>query len=481
MNKPSQITHTGRTGLSARASAIPVIMMAFTLLAGCSMAPFYERPAAPVPQTYGEAAPENAALPPLPTWQEYFTQPALQELISKALASNRDLRIAMLRIDEAAAMYRIQRSERLPSVAASGAYFRGRANETGTGQTPVGERYSAGVGVVSFEVDLWGRVKSLSDASLARYLSTEEAARSAEISLIAQVVSLYMTERSLAAQEALTIETVEARETTRKLTEKRLKAGMATEIELHGNEMLVESARSTLAALQRERSVAGNALKLLLGDPSYTLPQNGPDQDEFSFARLAAGLPSDLLERRPDIRAAEQRLLAANADIGAARAAFFPRIGLSTEIGSASMELEKLFTSGMGFWSFVPNLVAPIFQGGRNVANLDLAETRKHIAVAEYEKSIQNAFVEVLNALNAGTYTESQITAQQKVVKADSERLRLVTLRYDQGLASYLELLDAQRSIFESKRELIRLKTLRLDSAITLYKALGGGWSRPVE
>ncbi len=479
-----QSEHEGRNGGPGGASALrslAPLCLALPLLAslgsltGCSMAPEYQRPAAPVPSAYGPAA-EADPLGPLPDWQSYFPQPALREIIAKGLENNRDLHIALLRVEEARALYRVQRSERLPSVSASGGYFRGRTNQTGAGHSPVGELYSVGLGTAAFELDLWGRVKSLSDAALANYLATEEASHAARISLIANIVSLYMAERSLTAQEALTLETLASREASRDLTAQRLKAGVTTEIEMHTSEMLVESARSSLAAFRRERARVSSALKLVLGDPGYSLPENAPSLDEFSFARLAAGLPSELLENRPDIRMAEQRLIAANASIGAARAAFFPRIALTTDIGGISNELENIFSGPAGVWSFVPSLVMPIFQGGRNAANLDLAETRKHIAVAEYEKTIQSAFTDVIDALNAGAFIEEQIEAQQKVARADGERLRLVTLRYNQGLANYLELLDAQRSIFDSNRELIRLKGLRLDSAVALYKALGGGW-----
>ncbi|WP_323118178.1 efflux transporter outer membrane subunit [Burkholderia alba] len=463
-------------------------VFAAALLAGCTLAPRYERPAAPVPASYmtspgaaataspDAAAPARDAL--LDDWRGYFTEPSLRTLIDAALANNRDLRVATLRVQEARGLYGIARADRLPSVDGNLGYERTRQYDPVVRESAVNSLYRAGVGVSAFELDLFGRVKSLSDAALAEYFATEEAQRAARISLIAGVASAYVAERALVDQLTLANRTLEARERSYALTQRRYAAGTSTAIELRTAEMLVASARASQAAIAREHTGAVSALQLLTGDFTQTVPAGAPALDEFAVAPVAAGLSSDLLARRPDIRQAEARLIAANANIGAARAAFFPRVTLTTDIGSVSDTFANLFSGGTGVWSFAPRLTLPIFAGGRNRANLDVAQARKHIAVAEYEKSIQTAFREVADALAARDQIDAQLAAQKAVYGADAERLRLAERRYGGGVASYLELLDAQRSTFESGQELIRLKQLRLTNAITLYRALGGGWSR---
>ena len=456
------------------------LMVFAAALVGCSMAPVYQRPKAPVPAAYlvaGGAAISNHEASSLDDWRGYFIEPVLNHLIEVALVSNRDLRAASLRIQEARALYGIQFADRLPAIDGTVSYNRGRTVDPTLNENVVASQYQAALGVTAFELDLFGRVKSLSDAALANYFASEEAQRAVQISLIAEVASAYVAERALYDQEQLEQQTLTARDGIYALTKRRYNAGMSTAIELRTAEMLVQSARASLAALERERTQAASALQLLVGDFTVDLPRATPVLDDLSIAPVAAGLSSDLLIRRPDIRAAEQRLKAANANIGAARAAFFPSLSITTDMGSVSDGFSRLFASGTGAWSFAPQLTLPIFSGGRNRANLNLATVRKEIAVTDYEKAIQTAFREVSDALAARDQIDVQLDAQKAVYAADGERMRLAQRRYQSGVATYLELLDAQRSLFESGQALIRLKQLRLTNVILLYRALGGGWS----
>ncbi len=452
----------------------PVAMTLLALaLSGCSLAPTHERPAAPVPAQYDTPAqPGQAAAPP--DWRAYFNDPALQAWIAAALANNRDLRVAALRIEEARALYGVQQSERLPSIDASGELGRGRAAEPGQPRMPVANRYRAAVGITAFELDFFGRVRSLSDAALARYLASEEAHRAATLALVAETATAYFNQRSLAEQLRLTDSTLALREASLKLTQRRYDVGLETAIGLRTAQMLVESSRATRAELTREASLARHALGLLAGDFTLPVGVDATPLESQALTPLAAGLPSELLMRRPDLRQAEQALRAANADIGAARAAFFPSVQLTTDIGTTADRFSDLFSGGTGGWSFAPRLTLPIFNADRNRANLSLAETRKHIAVAQYEGSIQAAFRDVADALSARDALRDQIEAQRKVRDADRERQRLAERRYARGVANYLEMLEAQRSLFESEQEYIRLQQRRLVNAVDLYKALGG-------
>ncbi|OOB74265.1 efflux transporter outer membrane subunit [Burkholderia cenocepacia] len=468
--------------LNARgALRVQIALAAALALAGCSLAPRYERPAAPVPATYAPvdagtasaaepAAAQDAAL--LDDWHAYFTDPALQAWIDAALANNRDLRIAAGRLDEARALYGVQRADRMPSVDANLGYERARQYDPVVRESAISGLYRAGVGVSAYELDLFGRVRNLSDAALAEYFATADAQRTVRIGVIAEVAGAYVSERSLHEQLALAQRTLEARERMAALTQRRYAAGTSDAIELRSAEMLVASARASQAALQREHAQAIRALQLLAGDFGRNVPDDATALDTLSIAPVAPGAPSQLLERRPDIRQAEARLKAANANIGAARAAFFPRIALTTDYGSVSDAFSNLFV-----WTFAPRITLPIFAGGRNRANLDVAHARKDIAVAEYEKAVQTAFREVADAFAARDWIDRQLAAQQDVYAADGARLKLAERRYAGGVATYLELLDAQRSTYESGQELIRLRQLRLANAIALYRALGGGWA----
>ncbi|OWW18823.1 AdeC/AdeK/OprM family multidrug efflux complex outer membrane factor [Noviherbaspirillum denitrificans] len=450
-------------------------LLAAAVLSACSMAPTYERPASPVAAAYPTVAEAGDAT--ATGWRNFFPDQRLQSLIAAALENNRDLRIAALRIEEARAQYGVQSADLLPNFNATAGATRSRTpgGVSPTGSPIVSSTYQVGLGLSAFELDFFGRVRSLNDASLAQYLATEEAGRAARISLVAEVAKAYLAERAFDEQYELARKTFESRESAYKLAKQRFDVGASSALDLRQNETLLQSARASLATLTRQRAQASNALALLAGKPLTDLPAAQSLSEQNIVTEIPAGLPSDLLERRPDIRAAEQRLRAANANIGAARAAFFPRISLTAATGTASGDLSGLFESGSRSWSFVPQLVLPIFDAGRNSANLNLAEVRKNVAIAEYEKSIQTAFREAADALAARATLDEQIDAQRAVLEAQAERLKLADLRYRNGVASSLDVLDAQRELFSAEQALVQARLQRLTNAVDLYRALGGG------
>lgn len=444
-------------------------------LSGCvSLAPKYERPAAPVAATFPDvqaSAASNEAAAQI-AWQRFFADARLRQLIALSLANNRDLRVAILNIEQARAQYQIRRADTLPTLNA--ALTGNRA--PGSNDT-ITTSYSAGLGVSAFELDLFGRVRNLSAAALAQFLATEEARKGAQISLIGSVANAYL---SLLADDellALTRQTLDAREASLKLIQLKFDNGVVSKLDLSQGQSLVDTARVVLAQQQRQRAQDANLLVLLVGQPlpASLAPANTLAQTELS--ELPAGLPSDLLTARPDIRAAEQQLIGANANIGAARANFFPRISLTGNAGSASSQLGGLFKSGSFGWTFAPSVVLPLFDYGRNSANLGAASAGRDIAVAQYEKSIQVAFREVSDALaGQATYAE-QLRAQRAVAAAEAERFNLSDLRYKNGVASYLDLLDAQRSLFAAQQTAVQANLQRLQNQVTLYRVLGGGWT----
>ncbi|MBQ5940280.1 MULTISPECIES: efflux transporter outer membrane subunit [unclassified Massilia] len=453
-------------------------------LAGCmSLAPKYERPAAPVAGSFpgvprAATAPANAAATEAAAnmeWQRFFADARLRQLIELSLANNRDLRIAIANIEQARSQYRIQRADRLPTV---GAAITGQRQTTGEDE-PINSVYQAGFTVSSFELDLFGRVRNLSDAALAQYLATEEARKTTQISLVASVANAYL--QLLADEELLSLaqRTVQTREESDKLTQLRFENGVVSRLELQQSRSLVETARTTLAQAQRQRAQDINLLTLLVGQPLPELQPGAVTLAATELPDLPAGLPSDLLASRPDIRAAEQQLIAANANIGAARANFFPRISLTGSVGSASTELSGLFKSGSYGWTFAPQAVLPIFDYGRNTAVLGSARAQRDVAVAQYERSIQTAFREVADALAGQATFSEQLRAQRAVAEAESERFNLSDLRYRNGAASYLDLLDAQRSLFQAQQLAIQANLQRLQNQVTLYRVLGGGWTEP--
>jgi multidrug efflux system outer membrane protein len=459
---------------------LPLALLAAGVLTGCTLAPRYERPEAPVASAYSAPAAAEGQAGRAATdigWREFFPDQRLQALIATALVNNRDLRTAALRIEEARALYRIQRADLLPNLNAVAAGSRARTpgSLSPTGGAVVSSSYQVGLSLASFELDFFGRVRSLNEAALSQYLATEEARRSVQISLVAEVAKAYLAERAFAEQQELAQRTFEARQTAYKLAQQRFDVGASSALDLRLNETLVQSARASLATLTRQRGQALNGLTLLVGKPLADLPPPQTLSEQNVVTDIPAGLPSDLLVRRPDIRAAEQRLKASNANIGAARAAFFPRISLTAGIGTASSSLSGLFDSGSNTWSFVPQLVMPIFDAGRTSANLDVAQVRNNIAVADYEKTIQVAFREVSDALVARATLDEEIDAQRAVQEAQAERLKLADLRYQNGVASSLDVLDAQRELFTAQQSLVQARLLRLTNAIDLYRSLGGG------
>ncbi|RYX95961.1 MAG: efflux transporter outer membrane subunit [Comamonadaceae bacterium] len=475
-------------GLSLVASAALLVV-----LTGCSMIPKYERPATPVAAdwpAFGTSA-NTAASSTVPAaadieWQSFFNDPQLRLLIDASLRNNRDLRVAVLNIEQARAQFQIARADQFPTigVAASGSRQTVRSTN-GSGDNNIQSVYSAGLALTSYELDFFGRVASLKESALAQYLATEEGRKSAQITLIATVANTYL---SLLADEellAITQQTLDSRGESLRLAKLRFDNGVTSELEYRQAESLSEAARVALAQQIRQRATDQNALTLLVGQPltgelAAALPAKKTLSDTAIMAEVPAGLPSDLLIRRPDVRQAEQQLLASNANIGAARAAFFPRISLTATAGSASSHLGDLFKSGSYGWTLAPQLLLPIFDAGRNQAGLQSANAQRDIAIAQYEKSIQVAFQEVSDALaGRATYGE-QLRAQQAQANAEATRFRLADLRYQNGVASYLDQLDAQRALFTARQAVVQVRLAQLQSQVTLYKTLGGGWKEPV-
>jgi multidrug efflux system outer membrane protein len=456
------------------------VLIAAGVLGGCSLTPQYTRPEAPIAADYpADPAGKDVRSATEIGWREFFPDQRLQALIEIALDNNRDLRTAALRIEEARAQYNIQSADLLPNLNAgfSGSRVRTPASLSANGQEGVSSSYQVGLSLASFELDFLGRVRSLNDAALSLYLASDEARQAAQISLIAEVAKAALAERAFAEQQDLAQKTLDGREAAYKLAKQRFDVGASSAFDLRLNETLVLSARVALVTLTRQRAQAMNGLTLLTGKPLTDLPPVQALSAQNIVVELPAGLPSDLLTRRPDIRAAEQRLKAANANIGAARAAFFPRISLTAGIGTASNALSGLFDSGSGTWSFAPQLLLPIFDAGRNRSNLTLAEVRKNMAIADYEKTIQTAFREVADALVARASLDQEIDAQRATQEAQADRLRLADLRYQNGISSFIEVLDAQRELFAAEQSLVQARLLRLTNAIDLYRSLGGGLS----
>ena len=449
------------------------------VLGGCSLAPDYERPAAPMAAQWKQPAVSTHSAAATLDWPLFVTDAALRSLVELALTNNRDLRQSLLNVEAARALYRIQRADQLPGVGLQGSAARQRlpADLSGSGRVEVQGHYQVGLGVTAFELDLFGRVRNLSQAALEDYLATEEAAHAARISLVAEVIAAYLTRQGAEQRLRLTEQTLATREVSLRLASERRRAGTATALDYQEALGLTEQSRAEQARIDREFRQADNALTLLVGvsDLSPHLPQRS-DQRALLVQELAAGTPSDLLSYRPDILAAEHRLRARYADIGAARAAFFPQISLTGLFGTASADLSDLFRSGQRTWSFVPQLTLPIFNAGRNRANLDLATVRRDIAVADYEKAIQTAFREVSDALAATDTLRREEAARQTLAAASSEALRLAEARWRAGVDSHLRYLDAQRSDFANQALLIEIRTQRQIALATLFKTLGGGW-----
>ena len=461
------------------------VLCTAALLGACSMMPAYQRPATPVaadwPAATGVAVVTSAWPAADIEWQSFFSDDRLRRLIAAALKNNRDLRIAVLNIEQAKAQFQIRRADQYPGVNLTATGARQPGARAANASSTITSTYTAGLAVTAYELDFFGRVASLKEQALAQYLATEEGRKTAQISLVASVANTYL---SLLADDellAITQQTLGTREESLRLSKLRFDNGVTSELDLRQAESLTEAARVSLAQLQRQRALDENALTLLIGQPLtpdlvVVLPAGKGLADAPMMADVPVGLPSDVLVRRPDIRQAEQQLLAANANIGAARAAFFPRISLTTSVGSASSSLSGLFKSGSWGLVLAPQLLLPIFDAGRNQAALGFANTGRDIAVAQYEKSIQTAFREVADALAGQATLGEQLRAQQAQVAAEAVRFKLADLRYKNGIASSLDALDAQRSLFSVQQALVQTRLAQLQSQVTLYKTLGGGW-----
>ena len=458
------------------------LVAALGMMAGCSMIPTYERPAAPVAAAFpggssvaGSAgvASANADM----SWRDYFSDARLTQLIQLALANNRDLRVAMLNVEQARAQFQIRRADELPTVNAAA----NAARQPSVVNGKLANSFSVGLAVTSWEIDFFGRIASLKEQALAQYLATEEGRRAAQMSLVATVANSWLNLQADEELLALTQQTLATREESLKLTRLRFDNGASSALDVRQAESLTESARATLAQLQRQRALDENALVLVLGQgvPDGLLQKGGaPLSAVADFPQVPAGLPSDLLERRPDIRQAEQQLVAANANIGAARAAFFPRIALTATAGTASSHLSGLFKTGSWGFTLAPQMLLPIFDAGRNQAGLELAQASRDVAIAQYEKAIQSAFRDVADALAGRATLGEQLRAQRAQAEAESQRYQLSELRYRHGVASYLDMLDAQRSLFAVQQAVVQTRLAQLQSQVGLYRALGGGWDR---
>ncbi|HIJ97345.1 MAG TPA: efflux transporter outer membrane subunit [Desulfuromonadales bacterium] len=466
---------------------IAIMSITGACLAGCStMAPIYNRPDAPVSaawptgpayQNSGADKSSDKRVADIP-WREFFVDKQLGALIELALKNNRDLKVATLNIERSRAQFQIRRSDLFPKVDAAAAAGYQRIPETlsTTGKAMTVEQYNVGLGVSSYELDLFGRVRSLKDQALEQYLATEQAQRSVQISLVSQVAFAYLNLAADRERLQLAHETLNNQQESYKLVKSRFDAGGATALALSQAQTAVDAARVDIARYTTLVAQDENALNLVVGSaiPTDLLP-SGLVETLTALKEIAPGLPSAVLLSRPDIIQAEGLLKGANANIGAARAAFFPRITLVTSIGLGSDDLAALFKPGALAWKVAPQITLPIFSGGANQANLKVSEVDRAIAVAQYEKAIQTAFREVADALAQRGTIYDQVTAQQSLTDATTVSYRLSQARFDKGVDSYLTVLDSQRSLYVAQQNLISVRLIRQINLVTLYKVLGGG------
>ena len=467
-----------------------LLILLTTVLAGCSLAPKYERPGAPIPDTFPfmdsadltEGAQGTAAAGHTADlgWQEFFTDPRLRALIGLALDNNRDLRIALGRVEEARAQYGITDSDRLPTLGVGGDAQITRYPEdmrmAGPDSPSVSRSYLAGVAMTTFELDFFGRVRNLSEAARQQFLATAQARRTVQINLVSQVAESYFRLRMAQQLEDLMEKTLASREATLKLVQARYDIGVASALDLQQARGQVETIRADQQSVRRVEAQALNALQLLVGAP---LPDDLPPPAVFGrdqvLASIPVGLPSDLLTRRPDIIGAEHALIAANANIGAARAAFFPNISITGLLGFASPQLGGLFSGSNRYWQFQPQIQVPIFNAGI-AGGLDLAKARNNIAVAEYERTIQVAFREVADALAGEATYWDELEAMRALEATAMEALRLANLRYETGVDSFLQVQNAEVNLYSVQQAFLQVGMESLVNRVELYKALGGGW-----
>lgn len=464
---------------------MPITVIIIVYVSGCgTLTPKYIRPESPVPSAWpsGSAYKEGAVKPNEPAtadipWHDFFTNEKLQKVIELALTNNRDLRIAVLNIDRARAIYHIQRAELFPIVNAGGIASKERVSGilSQAGQSQTVTLYNVNLGISSWELDLFGRIQSLKDQALEQYFATEQAQHSAQISLVAEVANTYLTLAADRERLKLAQDTFKAQQISYNLIHRRYEVGASSEIDLRQAQTSVESARVDIARYTGLVALDENALNLLVGSP---VPAELLTDDLGAAAvmkDITAGLPSELLQRRPDIMQAENLLKAANANIGTARANFFPRITLTTSIGTTSDQLSGLFGAGSNTWIFAPQIIVPIFDA-RTKHALNVVKADRDISVAQYEKAIQAAFREVADALAQRGTVQEQLEAQQSLVDATTASYRLSEARYFSGIDSHLTVLDAQRSLYASQQNLITIRLARFTNLLTLYKTLGGGW-----
>ncbi|MDO5666329.1 MAG: efflux transporter outer membrane subunit [Alcaligenaceae bacterium] len=453
------------------------------MLAACSLNPTYEQPQAPVPVEY--SAPSAAVPMGLISgadlgWQEVMREPRLRALIDLALQNNRDMLIAIQRVEEARALYGIQRSDQLPHIGANAQQSAQRMppDMRMPGQDSINRTYSAGLGITAFELDFWGKKRSLSEAAFEQYLATDEARKSMQLGLIAQVGSSYFAWRTAQSSQDLAHRTIDAYQRSYDLVERRFQAGVASGLERNQARTTLQGAKAALAAANRQVQLASNALDLLIGQPQpATLPAAVPFGADNLMSDIPAGVSSTLLVRRPDIIAAEHRLKSTNAQIGAARAAFFPTISLTGLLGTISPQFSGLFDRQTETWAFNPTLSVPIFTAGALRNNLNLAEVRKDIAILEYEKAIQNAFREVSDALAGEESFKDQLAALRDQQSAAYQSLNLSEQRYEAGIDSFLQVQQAQINLFNIQQNFLQVGLQALQNRLELYKALGGGWT----
>ena len=459
-----------------------LILALGALLGGCTLMPKYERPPAPIRAAWLPGATNSHATPAAAAdveWRDFFDDPRLQQLIGLALENNRDLRIAALRVEQTRAQYRIQRAELFPRVQGDASLLRQKTSSTvfntvnaGTTRTT----YEVNIGA-AYELDLFGRVRSLKREALEKYFASTEARQSVQIALVSEVASEYLTLLHWAEAEAIAEQTLHAVQSSFDLNKRSFEAGAASELDLRTAEAQVQAARVNVAGYTERLAQSQNALALLLGQPwPDNLAAGRPLRQQQLLADLPAGLPSEVLQRRPDILAAEHTLKAANANIGAARAAFFPRVILTGSGGTASARLTDLFTGPSEVWSFSPQITVPIFDLGGTRGRLDVAKLSRRIEIANYEKAIQTAFREVADALAIRASLDKKLKAQELLVNAQQKRFDLTTARYRQGMDSYVDVLLAQQDLYAAQQALLQFQAARLLNAVTLYRSLGGGW-----
>ncbi len=450
-------------------------------LGACSLAPRYEQPVPPVAETFPSysVTPDGAVKVPQLSWRDFFNDARLEVVIAKALTNNRDLAVSVAQVEQARAQYRIARSAQLPNVGLEGTGARARqpGDVTATGLPITAESYDLDLGISAFELDFWGRVRNLSDAARYRYLASVEGQRAFRLSLIRQVAIAYMTLRENGERIALAERTLASRREGLEIARLRLEAGVTSSADYDQSVSLLTDAQTQLAELRRTEAVAINLLTVLVGGPvdTSTLPRALPLAEQQMFDRLDVGLPSDLLVNRPDIMQAEAQLRAANADIGAARAAYFPRISLTGATGYASRELNDLVGSDRQSWSYGAGIVLPLLDWGARRGQLDAARAQRDIAAATYQRTVQGAFQDVADALAGRRYIADQITAQELAVAAQERLAETARLRYANGIAIYLEVLDAERNLFSAQQSLLQLRGANLRNQVSLYIALGGG------